>query len=88
MNTDTVPLNDRQQEMQVLHSQWLAHPCTKAALEILIKHEKFIADFIANSSSSETVTDSKIRQYAVQLKTCQVVQTMLFDSQVFVSKLQ
>jgi hypothetical protein len=87
MNTDVEPLTNRQQEMQILHQQWMQQPCTKAALEILEQHQAYITNVLANSSSSESVSDSKIRQMAVQLKTCQTVQTMLFNPQVFVSKL-
>lgn len=87
MNTDTEVLTDRQQEMQILHQQWMQHPVTKAAFEILGNHMQYVADTLANSSSADTVSDSKIRQYAVQLKTCQTIRAMLGEAPIFVGKL-
>ena len=73
-------------ELQILHSEWLRNPITKRAMEIMKNHEALVCTSIANASSSDSVTDSKVRQYAVQLATTKILSTLLFNSSEFVAK--
>jgi len=66
------------------HANWLAHPMTKGALRAIQNHrESFIKHISVNATSSD-VTDEQIRMSAMGVKTCDTIESLLYNKDRFI----
>lgn len=73
-------------ELLIQYEQWLQHPITKHVKALLEQHRATIITSISNSSVSIDVPDSKVRHLAVQLRTTETIQKIVYDTQTFIAK--
>lgn len=80
--------DQKQEELLVLHQQWLNYPITRQAVDILRKHRDSVAGTVGDRATNEKVPDNLFRVFAGQIKTLDTVIELLTNSKAFVDKLK
>lgn len=73
-------------DIQSLHQQWLTHPITHAALELLVKLKDAHVTNLSSKINDLDVTDAAFRGIAVNIRNTDAILSMLSDSEIFARK--
>lgn len=60
--------SDQNEEVTVLHSQWLQHPCTNAFLKGLKSHRETVITHLSVHALDNDITESTVRSSANSIK--------------------
>lgn len=71
-------------ELTALHAEWLHHPITVHARELLSQHRDGVVQTLEKASFDEK--DIQVRSLANQLRTISAFQNLLFNTEKFVEQ--
>lgn len=78
---------EKQQELAILHKQWLQDPVTRQLLVMLENHVLTIANKNGDNATKSDVTSEVVRVVAGQVATTMTIRKMISDTDSFINNI-